>query len=88
MENMDDRLKQIESTPNVSRTNGSGDAIPSTSSSFANIVKSGMPKSAVVVKPKQKQHSKITMEQISNAVDKASVNVCSTRSVRDGGIVL
>lgn len=28
------------------------------------------------------------MEQITNAVDKASVNVCGTRNARDGGIIL
>lgn len=85
VDNFDERLRKIESTANVSRTY---DAQPSTSSSFVDIVKAGVPKSAVVVKPKQKQPSKTTMEQITTAVDTASVSVCNTRNARDGGIVL
>lgn len=81
---LDDRMQKVELASNVSDTN----VAQTTASSFANIVKSGVPKSAVVFKPKQKQHSKKTMEQISNAVDGASINVCGTRNARDGGIVL
>lgn len=85
LETLENRVQKVESTPIISR---SDDAIPSTSSTFANVVKLGVPKSAVVVKPKNKQHSKKTMEQITTAVDKTSVNVCGTRNARDGGIVL
>lgn len=84
VDNLDSRMQKVESTTIVSR---SDDAQPSTSS-FANVVKSGVPKSAVVIKPKKQQNSKTTMEQITTAVDKTSVNVCGTRNARDGGIIL
>lgn len=84
VDGIDDRVKRIETQPIASRPD---DVQPSTSS-VTNIVKSGVPKSAVVVKPKHKQHSKQTMEQITSAVDKTSVKVCGTRNARDGGIVL
>lgn len=53
VDSFDERRKKIESMTIVSR---SDDAKPP-ASSFANIAKSGVPKSAVVVKPKQKQLS-------------------------------
>lgn len=57
-------------------------------SSYAKIVQSNDMKPAVVIKPKQKQHSKKTMEEISKTFDKSQLKVCSTRNVHDGGIVL
>lgn len=84
MESMDNRLEKVESNGFVSHRD---DVQPSTSS-FADSVKSSVPKSVVVVKPKKKQHSKKTLEQITSSIDKSSVNVCGTRSARDGGIIL
>lgn len=43
---------------------------------------------AVIVKPKNKQASSKTREEISKKVDKNAVNVCGTRNARDGGVVL
>lgn len=91
VENLDERMKKIESSTFITHTNDTAAATLSAatpSSSFSNIVQSGMPKSAVVVKPKKKQHSKQTMEKITQAVDAASVNVCSARNARDGGNIL
>lgn len=56
--------------------------------SYAKVVQSNNIKPAVVIKPKQKQHSKKTMEEIAKTVDKSQLKVCSTRNVRNGGIVL
>lgn len=56
--------------------------------SYANVASSKPVKPAVVIKPKNKQHSKKTMEEIVKTVDKKSVNVCSTRNARNGGVIL
>lgn len=42
----------------------------------------------VVVKPKNKQTSKKTMEVIKNTVGRKAVKVCSSKGIRDGGIVI
>lgn len=56
--------------------------------SFANVVKSDKIKPAVVIKPKSRQNSKKTMDDISNKIDKSQVSVCDTRNIREGGVVL
>lgn len=56
-------------------------------SSYASVTKTSV-KPAVVIKPKTKQISSKTFEDITNNVDKSQVNVRSTRNVRDGGVVL
>lgn len=61
---------------------------PSANQSFANVVKSDKIKPAVVIKPKAKQNSKKTMDDIVNKVDKSQVSVCGTRHIREGGVVL
>lgn len=58
------------------------------SCSFANVVKRSNVKPAVVIKPKNKQACAKTLEAITRNVDTAAVNVCGTRNVREGGIVL
>lgn len=88
IENLDDRMEKIESSTIASHSTAATSSTATSSTSFSSIVKTGVPKSAVVVKPKQKQDSKKTMEQIATTVDTASVNVCNTRNARDGGIVL
>lgn len=45
-------------------------------------------KPAVVIRPKNKQQSSQTLSDITGKVGKSTVNVCGTRNVRDGGIVL
>lgn len=55
--------------------------------SYANAVKKTT-KPAVVVKPKNKQASKKTRDEISEKVDKNMVNVCGVRDARDGSVVL
>lgn len=58
------------------------------SCSFANVVKRSNVKPAVVIKPKKKQECEKTLEEITSNVDTSAVNVCGTRNVREGGIVL
>lgn len=58
------------------------------SASYASVVSAKPVKPAVVIKPKQKQHSKKTMEKLKQSVDKNSVNVCGARNARDGCVVL
>lgn len=55
--------------------------------SYADISKRNV-KPAVIIKPKKSQQSTKTFEDFSTTVDKSEVKVCSTRNVRDGGIVL
>lgn len=55
--------------------------------SFSNVVKNAV-RAAVVIKPKNKQHSKVTMQQIENTVEKTQLKVCGTKNIRDGGVVL
>lgn len=57
-----------------------------TKNSFASVVK--QPQPAVVVKPKQKQKCKQTLDEITKSVDKSELNVRNTRNVREGGVVL
>lgn len=42
----------------------------------------------VVVKPKEKQASKKTVEEIREKVDAKNIKVCNARSIKDGGVVL
>lgn len=58
------------------------------SCSFANVVKRSNVKPAVVIKPKNKQECAKTLEAITRNISTAVVNVCGTRNVREGGIVL
>lgn len=60
---------------------------PKNTKSYSSVVKNTV-KPAVVIKPKQKQHSKKTLGQLTSTVSKSDVNVCNTRNIRDGGIVL
>lgn len=58
------------------------------SCSFANVVKRSNVKPAVVMKPKNRQECAKTLEAITSNIETAAVNVCGTRNVREGGIVL
>lgn len=58
------------------------------SQSYACVTKKNSVKPAVVIIPKNKQDSKKTFEAVTTNVNKNDVNVCGTRNVRDGGIVL
>lgn len=51
-------------------------------------VKSGSVKPAVVIKPKAKQSSSKTFNEITEKIGKRDLNVCGTRNARDGGVVL
>lgn len=55
---------------------------------YANAVKRSNVKPAVVIKPKNKQQSKKTLEDISTKVNVSALDVCGTRKMRDGGVVL
>lgn len=56
--------------------------------SYSNVLKKGAVKAAVIIKPKQKQHSKVTMQQIDSTINKSQLKVCGTKNIRDGGVVL
>lgn len=60
---------------------------PESKSSYSKVVQNAV-KAAVVIKPKTKQHSKVTMQQIEDSIDKTELKVCGTRNIRDGGVVL
>lgn len=62
--------------------------IRTTVKSYANAVKRGTVKPAVVVQPKTQQTCAQTLEDITKKVNKEEVQVCGTRNVRNGGIVL
>lgn len=59
-----------------------------TANSYASVAKKGNVKPAVVIRPKNRQDSKKTFEDITKNVERDAVNVCGTRNVKDGGIVL
>lgn len=53
-----------------------------------NVVKRNNVKPAVVIMPKNKQLSAVTFADITKNVSKSSVDVCGTREIKDGGVVL
>lgn len=55
--------------------------------SYANVLKSSI-KPVVIVKPKEKQSCKKTLEDITVNISKGELNVCNVRNTRDGGIIL
>lgn len=59
-----------------------------TNAAYASVVKNGNVKPAVVIKPKSKQSSSKTFEEISGKIDKNELNICGTRNARDGGVIL
>lgn len=81
------QLKTLELKMNALET-GEKNTKPTKQNSYANAVKQNIVKPAVIVKPKNKQESRKTREEICNKVDKSMVNVCGTRNARDGGVVL
>lgn len=58
------------------------------SATFANVLKRNTVKPTVVIKPKTNQQSKKTLEDISSNVDDSSLDVCGTRKIKGGGVVL
>lgn len=84
-----DKLNAIDTKVSSIKTPAVNGTAPNRNAtqSYANVVKKTV-KPAVVIKPKTKQISSKTLEEISNNVDKTEINVCSTRNVRDGGVVL
>lgn len=74
--------------PRASVSNNNNIGRQNAQPSYASIAKKTSVKPAVVIKPKAKQDSKKTLEAVTTNIDKKSVNVCGTRSVRDGGVVL
>lgn len=57
------------------------------STSYANVTKNNI-KPTVVIRPKSKQQSAKTFEDISKNVNKNDVNVCSTKKISGGGVLL
>lgn len=55
---------------------------------YANVVKNGSLKPTIVIKPKSKQTSSKTYEDITGKIEKNELNICGTRNARDGGIIL
>ncbi|XP_055306893.1 uncharacterized protein LOC129571155 [Sitodiplosis mosellana] len=68
--------------------NATSDTSRQTANSYASVAKKGNVKPAVVIRPKNRQDSKKTFEDITKNVERDAVNVCGTRNVKDGGIVL
>lgn len=87
MQSFKRQLNTLESKMNALETGGKN-SVPIKTKSYANAVKQNIMKPAVIVKPKNKQESKKTREEICNKVDKSMVNVCGTSNTRNGGIVL
>lgn len=56
--------------------------------SFANVVKSTSVKPTVLVKPKEKQISKKTLNDVTANIDVNQFKICGTRNVRNGGLIL
>lgn len=81
--NIDSSVKVVQNMNNNNNINQS-----SCSQSYASVTKKAIVKPAVVIRPKKKQDSKKTLEAVTTSVDKGAVNVCGTRTVRDGGVVL
>lgn len=72
----------------TSSSNNSRHTAKATHANHANTTKNASVKPAVVIKPKSKQSSTKTLEEISQKINKCDLNVCGTRSARDGAIVL
>lgn len=68
-------------------SNNVDNALKRNKPSYADISKRNV-KPTVVIKPKKSQHCAKTFEDLSNNVEKSKVNVCSTRNIRNGGVVL
>lgn len=83
---LNEKVDSLESKSNAP-TPAPANVMPS-NMSYAKVVTTKPAKPAVVIKPKQKQHSKKTMEELTSLVDKNAVSVCNTRNIRDGGVVL
>lgn len=73
---------------NCQPTNTSNANKRNSTHTYAETTKHGIVKPAVVIKPKTKQTSAKTLDELTKNVDKSSLNVCDTRNVRNGGIVL
>lgn len=54
---------------------------------YSSVVKSTV-KPAVVIKPKEKQTSKKTFDEIVKNINTNDVRICSTRNARDGKVIL
>lgn len=55
---------------------------------YANALKRNTVKPTVVIKPKTNQQSKKTLEDISTNVNDSALDVCGTRKIKGGGVVL
>lgn len=78
VKSLEDKLSKLES----------GDAKPNVYENQQNVIKRNHVKPAVVVMPKTKQQSAKTFADITKNVSESSVNVCGTRQIKDGGVVL
>lgn len=83
------KLNELDKKITANKVVASGNTANSSAKpAYANIVKNGTVKPAIVIKPKLKQTSTKTFEEITKKIDKNDLNVCGTRSARDGGVVL
>lgn len=80
---LDKKIEKFNSSNNDSNVNQFN-----SKTAYANIVKSGTVKPAIVIKPKTKQSCTKTFEEISEKIGKNDLKVCGTRNARDGGIIL
>lgn len=59
-----------------------------THASYANNDKGASVKPVIIIKPKSKQTSKTTFEELSQKINRTDLNVCGTWNARDGAVVL
>lgn len=84
-----EKVNELSLKVDVMQSNSSTSTnVKQNAASYAKTASSNPVKPVVVIKPKQKQQSNKTYEELTKAVDKKSVDVCGTRNTRDGGIVL
>lgn len=80
VKSLEDKVSKLES--------GNVKQIIDVNQQNSNVIKRNNVKPAVVVMPKNKQLSSKTYADITKNVSKSSVNVCGTREIKDGGVVL
>lgn len=83
---LEEKMSKLEYSKHHTNTTTSDSA--STSKSISNVIKRNNIKPAVLIKPKNKQQCKTTFADITKNMPQSSVDVCGTREVRDGGVIL
>lgn len=80
VKSLEDKVSKLEC--------GNVNQLPNAKNQNPNVITRSNIKPAVVVMPKNKQKSAQTFADITKNVSKSAVDVCSTREIKDGGVVL